>query len=442
MNYFLTAIVILFQLVVTAQSMDVDDYELYVLPIDVNQEIFSYLSPLELRSLRLTGNHQILRQLSIFTKMEVERALYQDASPELQAERRDLCDALPFAIDDYQSRYNLITRFDQIAEIIQGVVMDLHSHKFSAILRPSILDFIVSLNNDSAIRLKFFGFITGKHGYAKDHPQAHNFLLDQHHRGSPMASSLLYSGLLNGCYFIKSNHQEAWQLLNNKLSEGQVWALERQYNLIKNGWRLSDPKDLQAALHFLLYHVKALNIWAVQMFFNLMNDYQHKDTPEFIDRTKQLITQFQERGYSWLKRAKLNALAKGYYPGEKAKDYLMDAVKRGERWAVRPYINSLKHGSYGINVNQEELQKLIEQGCKERDPLALREKYDIHHSSYSGFVWDPECGPQIRYIAIRLGESWAITEEINIQVNRSYHRDTVNSKLLEQIFDLRFVSSA
>lgn len=445
MVYFLTIIVTLLQLIVTIQAMDIDEHEAFILPIDVNQEVFSYLSPLELRALRLTGNQQVLRQLYVFTKSEVERALNQGVSPELYVERQNLCDALPFALDDYQSRYNLIMCFDQIAEITQDTVVNSHSRQFnnfSLVLCSSILDFMVSLHNEPAIKLKFFGLLGGRYGYARTHPQAHAFLFDQHHLGSPVASSLLYDGLLNDHYFFWRNPQEAQQLLNDKVSEGQVWALERQYNRVKKGWRICDPENPELAHEFLLYHVDSLNIWAVQTFFDLMDDYQHKDTPEFIDRTKQLIAQLREHGYPWLKRAKLKALAKGYYPAEKAKDYLMDAVKRGERWAVQPYIEGLKHGSYGIKVSKEELRQVIDQGCQELDPLALYEKYTIHHSVYRGFVWDPECGSNIRQTAIRLGESWAIKEEIISQGNQSYRGEPVNLKLLEQVFDLHAVPMA
>ena len=38
--------------------MDIDEHEAFILPIDVNQEVFSYLSPLDLRALKLTGNQQ------------------------------------------------------------------------------------------------------------------------------------------------------------------------------------------------------------------------------------------------------------------------------------------------------------------------------------------------------------------------------------------------
>ncbi|MBX3457543.1 MAG: hypothetical protein KF820_04190 [Candidatus Paracaedibacteraceae bacterium] len=448
MVYFLTIIVTLLQLIVTIQAMDIDEHEAFILPIDVNQEVFSYLSPLDLRALKLTGNQQVLRQLYVFTKAEVERSLYQKGtSPELYKERQNLCDTLPFAFDDYQSRYNLITHFDQIAEITQGAVVDSHScrfGKFSSVLQVSVLDFMVSLHNEAAIKLKFLGLIRGDYGYEKNHPQAHAFLYEHVLRGSPVASDMLHNGLLNGSYFFRANPQKAQQLLNDKVSEGQVWALERQYNRVKKGWRICDPENPELAHEFLLYHVDSLNIWAVQTFLDLMSDYQHKDTPEFINRTKQLIAQLQEHGYPWLKRAKLKALAKGYYPGERAKDYLMDGVKRGERWAVQSYIEGLKYGSYGINVSKEELRQLIDQGCQELDPLALYEKYDIHHSVYRGFVWDadPKCGSNIRQTAIRLGESWAIKEEIISQGNQSYRGEPVNLKLLEQVFDLHAVPMA
>lgn len=447
MVYFLTIIVTLLQLIVTIQAMDIDEHEAFILPIDVNQEIFSYLSPLELRALRLTGNQQVLRQLYIFTKSEVERALNQGVSPELYVERQNLCDALPFALDDYQSRYNLITHFDQIAEITQDTVVNSHSHrfgKFSSVLQVSVLDFMVSLNNEAAIKLKFLGLICGDYKYEKNHPQAHAFLAEHHHRDSPIASRLLHEGLLSGSYFIRIDHQEAREVLTGGIERGQVWALDKKYDLLKNGWRICDRHNPELAHEFLLYHVDSLNIWAVQTFFNLMDDYQHKDTPEFIDRTKQLIAQFQKHGYPWLKRAKLKALAKGYYPAEKAKDYLLDSVKRGERWAVQSYIEGLKYGSYGINVSKEELRQLIDQGCQELDPLALYEKYDIHHSVYRGFVWDedPKCGSNIRQTALRLGESWAIKEEIISQANQSYRGGSVNGKFLEQVFDLHAVPMA
>ncbi len=438
-------IIILFTLMSMAQAMDVDESNAYILPLDINQEVFGYLSPLELRALRLTGNGQILWQLSAFTKKEVAKALYRDSSPELHVTRQGLCEALPFDPDDYQSRYNLITRFDQISSIVQDTVVNSYARQFNnyaLILCSSILDFMVSLQNEAAIELKFLGLIRGDYGYEKNHQQAHAFLAEHHHRDSPIASHLLHDGLLNGSYFIRINHQDARKVLTGGIEKGQVWALDRNYNLLKNGWRICDRHNPELAHEFLMSRVDSFNPWAIQKFFSFMSDYQHKDTLEYIDVLKHLMSHLEKKGGAWVKLAKLRAISRGYYPNQRSKKYLKAAVSRNERWAIAPYFEGLKYGRYCVRSDVKKLRIIIDQGCQELDPLMLCEKYYLHHSVDRSFVWDLGSIPHVLLAAIRLGESWAIKEEIISQGNESYRGGSVNTKFLEQVFDLHIVPSA
>ncbi len=452
MNTYIALIVFLLKLTHSVQSFDSDEApqqtSLNTTPLDIVLEILPHLSPVDLKILKSTGNRSIQQKINFFVRQAVDQRIAQHATPDQILTRQALCDNLPFAPYDYQSRYNLITNFNRIVQVIQtpGFWFNNNPFGFERILIPPVIDFMACLNNEQAIYLRFHGILTRDYGYSRSHPIAHAFLREQASLGSPKANQILFNALKNDSYFFRQNIAEALDLLEIQIQNQQTWAIEIQYNALSKGWRMCDAWQPEAAREFLITQMDRGIPWALAKFLETEAKLLHMDTPEQRLYKKDLIEWYYQQGFPGASLAKLEAISGGYYeddtPKKTARRFLKKSLKKGQEWARTAYLDGLKHGYYGIRQSNIKLQCHVDEKCLDGDLFFIREKYYLHITAHRHFAWDDDSIPTLLSIAIRQGEPWAISERLKRrkQLNEQGHK--LNLGLLFQAYDLQIVPTA
>jgi hypothetical protein len=400
--------------------------KLSILPYDVTSQVFPYLTLVERQSLHNCGDKIIQNHIRAFEHYEVEAIMAKNADLNLISDRKRLCAALPFAPEDYSSRYNLIMNFDKIATITHKLGRKFQQN-FKKILVPSIFDFMVSLGNEEAIDLKFIGLLTGKYGYQKDIHAAHHFLEEQSLLGSQKANSLLFEKLRGSSHFLKKDEPRAFDLLDTHVQARHSWALQTHYNLLNTNGHFYIQNNTPAARVFLLGQMALGNLWALRTFLETETRFLNRhETPETKHYKRDIIEQQYQQRYAWAKPLKLDAIYQGYYdvtsPQKKAKSFLKKGVRAEEDWAVHAYLKGLTHGCYGIKKNLRRLHRYVDKKCQEGNLLFIKEKYDLHTSAFSKCAWDQDSIPDLLRAASRQGETWAIIawfERVNLSQNAS-----------------------
>ncbi len=399
---------------------------LSTLPYDVTSQIFPYLTLVERQSLHNCGDKIIQNHIRTFEHYEVEVIMAKDADIGLISDRKKLCAALPFAPEDYSSRYNLIMNFDKVATITTKLDHGFQQN-FKKILVPSIFDFMVSLGNEEAIDLKLIGLLTGKYGYQKDIHAAHHFLEEQSLLGSQKASSILFEKLRGSSHFLKKDEPRPFDLLDTHVQARHPWALQTHYNLLNANGHFYIKNNTQAARAFLLGQMALGNPWALRTFLETETRFLNRyGTPEAKPYKRDIIEQQYQEKYTWAKPLKLDAIYQGYYPfkspKKRAKSFLKKGVHTEEPWAVRAYLKRLTRGCYGVKKNLCRLRRYVDEKCQEGNLLFIKEKYDLHTSAFSKYAWDHRSIPDLLRMASRQGETWAIIawfERVNLPQNAS-----------------------
>ena len=178
--------------------------------------------------------------------------------------------------------------------------------------RSDIIDILVDLNIDAAIKKKFYGLLEGRYGYTQNSTEAKNMIEEQVEKGNPWALQMKINGLLEGRYGYTQNFTEAKNMIEEQVEKGNPWALQMKINGLACGWYGYEQNFTEA---------------------------------------KNMIEEQVAKGNSWSIENKFNGLLYGGYGYNsdltEAHSFLNEQIMNNNPWAIKTKFNGLLYGTDG-----------------------------------------------------------------------------------------------
>ena len=304
-----------------------------ILPRETLEQIQSMISPAETQKLWMAGDRVINTKTTTYRRDFIKRRISESDNPVMA---QKLYDALPIDKTDPRGIYNLINHADILLQA-------------PALRTPEVIDFLVSVNVDAAVRTKFEGLLTGQYGYLRDIPAVNDFIEAQVARGNQWAIEKKFEGLRLGSSGYTQNIRAVNDLIKAQIALGNQWAIKMKiYGLLAGEWGYS--KDIDDAHALIDKQIALGNQWAIEKKFNglmFVEDGYSYDIPAAHD----LIDAQIARGVQWAIERKIEGLIFGRYgypDSISAAHYLIDAqIARGNQWAIEKKFEGLRLGSSG-----------------------------------------------------------------------------------------------
>ena len=282
------------------------------LPVEILGQIVDRVDPAEQTNLKKTEDNLLNSKIQQAMEVDVNRKVSKFNA-------QDLYDKLPIDKTDKRSVYNLI----HYADILL---------KAEPLQRQDVIEFLVALDIDAAIQMKFEGLLYQKYGYEQDTAAARALLEEQIAKGKQWAVQMKFDGLLYRKYGYEQYKAAARALLEEQIAKGNQWAIQMKFEGLlyqKYGYE----QDTAAAHAFLDESIKKGHEWAIQKKIELLFD--------MIDSNKRK-SRVPSPSYFVGDAGRMNQVS-AYHEEQRKEAYALldESIKKGHEWAIQKKIELL-----------------------------------------------------------------------------------------------------
>ena len=350
------------------------------LPVEMLGRIVYYATPAEQIKLRLAGDPEL--------NSKIQKAMEADVRSKVnKCHAHELYGRLPVDKTDIRGVYNLIHYADIVLQT-------------KPLQRPDVIDFLVALDINAAIKMKYLGLFNGVHGYKQNVSAVNTFIEEQTAKGNQWAIKMKIKGLLNGHYGYQKDIAAAHNLIDDQIAKGNIWAIEKKF------WGLHNEvygyqKDIAAAQTFIEDQSATGNQWATDMKIEgLLHGWYGYEQDETAAHT--LIEEQCVKGNQLAVELKCDGLLEGHYGYQKdeavAHALIEEKISNGNQWAIDKKVDGLLWGNSGYRKNLadpflEEHRAKVNQSSTENETQRLLDRICAYQT-------DPQ--PVLRYFGIRI----------------------------------------
>ena len=272
--------------------------ELKDFPAEALGQMVDHIGPTQQIGMNATKHH--------LHDTEIQQTLATDITRSTsQFSAQNLYSALPIDKTDKRSVYNLVHYAD--------ILLQLQTLQYA-----EIIDFLVDLNIDAAIKMKFYGLLEGKYDYTQDFTEAQNMIEEQVAKGNSWAVQMKINGLLEGKYGYTQDLIEAKNIREGQAAKDNACAVQTELDGLACGW--------------------------------------YGYTQDFTE-AKNLIEQQVAKGNSWAIEKKFNGLLYGGYGYNsnltEAHSFLNEQIMNNNPWAIKTKFNGLLYGTDGYKKDHQ-----------------------------------------------------------------------------------------